>query len=125
MLKNLSVTGLLTSVVAIMAGCVVVFLGINAWDSFDKQKTANRVSLVAVASGHMFTAMHNLRTDRSNTTRAMNAEAAMAGTDVAYFKGFRDREMRALRGALDPARARHARSGANAAGAHDAVRKDG
>ncbi len=101
MFKSLSVTGLLTSVVAIMASCVVIFLGINAWDSFNRQTVAKQVSLVATASGHMFTAMHNLRTDRSNTTRAMNAEGAVAGNDIAYFKGFRDRQMGALRGALE------------------------
>ncbi len=100
MLKHLSVTALLTSVVAIMASCVVIFLGINAWDSFTKQRIANRVALVATASGQMFTAMHNLRIDRTNTTRRMNADVIMSGSDASNVKGYRDREMTALRGAL-------------------------
>ena len=74
MLNRLTVTALLTCVVAIMATCVVAFLGISAWDSLGRLQTANRISLIAEVSGNAFTAMHNLRQDRSNTGRGMNGD---------------------------------------------------
>jgi methyl-accepting chemotaxis protein len=96
MLNRLTVTALLTSVVAVMATCVVVFLAGNAWDSVGRLQTANRTSLIADISGHVFKAMPNLRTDRSNTGRALNADQPINESDLAYFKRFRDAELPAL-----------------------------
>ena len=62
MLNRLTVTALLTSLVAVMATCVVAFLASNAWDSLGRLQTANRISLIAEASGDLFRAMPNLRT---------------------------------------------------------------
>src|ERR1700716_4149221 len=51
MLNRLTVTALLTSVVAVMATCVVAFLASNAWDSVGRLQTANRISLIGEVSG--------------------------------------------------------------------------
>jgi methyl-accepting chemotaxis protein len=100
MLDRLTVTALLTCVVAIMATCVVAFLGISAWDSLGRLQTANRISLIAEVSGNAFTAMHNLRQDRSNTARGMNGDLPINENDLAYLARFRDAERPALQGVL-------------------------
>jgi methyl-accepting chemotaxis protein len=100
MLDRLTVTTLLTCVVAIMATCVVAFLGISAWDSLGRLQTANRISLIAEVSGNAFTAMHNLRQDRSNTGRGMNGDLPINENDLAYLARFRDAERPALQGVL-------------------------
>src|SRR5258708_241757 len=97
MLNRLTLTALLTSVVAIMASCVVAFLAINAWDSLGTLQTANRTSLITEVSDSVFKAMDNLRTDRSNTGRGLNGELPISESDFAHLKSFRDAEMPALR----------------------------
>jgi methyl-accepting chemotaxis protein len=96
MLNRLTVTALLTSVVAIMAACVLTFLAIDAWDSIARLQVANRISLIAQASGDVFKAMYNLRTDKSNTVRDLSGDLPITGSDLAYLKSFRDGEMPAL-----------------------------
>jgi methyl-accepting chemotaxis protein len=100
MLNRLTVTALLTSLVAIMAGCIVVFIAINTWDSLGRLQTARRTSLIAEVSGHVFKAMPNLRTDRSNTGRALSADSPVNESDLAYLNRFRDAEMPALKAVL-------------------------
>jgi methyl-accepting chemotaxis protein len=100
MLNRLTITALLTSLVAMMASCVVAFLAIDAWDSLGRLQTANRVSLIAEVSGHTFKAMHNLRTDRSNTGRAVNADLPINESDLAYLTRFREAEIPALQAVL-------------------------
>jgi methyl-accepting chemotaxis protein len=100
MLDRLTVTTLLTCVVAIMATCVVAFLGISAWDTLGRLQTANRISLIAEVSGNAFTAMHNLRQDRSNTIRGMNGDLPINESDLTYLARFRDAERPALQAVL-------------------------
>jgi methyl-accepting chemotaxis protein len=100
MLNRLTVTALLTSLVAIMASCVVAFLAVDAWDSVGRLQNANRVSQIAQISEHTFKAMHKLRTDRSNTGRALTADAPINEADLAYLKSFRDDEIPALQAVL-------------------------
>jgi methyl-accepting chemotaxis protein len=100
MLNRLTATALLTSVVAIMAACVVAFLGINAWDSLGRLQAASRISLIADVSGNTFKAMHNLRQDRSNTARGLNGDLPINDVDLAYLKRFRDAELPALQAVL-------------------------
>jgi methyl-accepting chemotaxis protein len=100
MLNRLTVTALLTSVVAVMASCVVAFLASNAWDSVGRLQTANRISLIADVSGSTFKAMHNLRTDRSNTGRGMTADLPINDADLTYLRRFRDAELPALQAVL-------------------------
>ena len=100
MLNRLTVTALLTSLVAVMASCVVAFLAVDAWDSVGTLQSANRVSQIAQISEYTFKAMHNLRTDRSNTGRALTADAPINEADLAYLEGFRNAETPALQAVL-------------------------
>jgi methyl-accepting chemotaxis protein len=101
MLNRLTVSALLTSVIAVMAACVVAFLAFNAWHSLGSVRAAHRIALTAELSANAFTAMHNLRTDRSNTIRNLTAEAPVAETDLKYLSRFRDAEMPALQAILE------------------------
>src|SRR5690349_25166645 len=74
MFERLSANIILKSVIATLGAAVVVMLAISAWSSWNRLVTVNRISTVAEASGHMFTALHNLRVDRSASFRDLQAD---------------------------------------------------
>ena len=93
---NLSVKGLLTSVIAILAAAVIVVLGLGAWHSWNRLAAVNRIAGVTDASSHIFTALHNLRIDRSNSNRDLVADKAL--TEVpGQVREVRSAEMPALK----------------------------
>jgi methyl-accepting chemotaxis protein len=77
MLSRISVNMLLKSVIATLAMAVVVMLSMGAWTSWNRLTAISRIASVSEASGHLFKALHNLRTDRATTTRDLNAEQAL------------------------------------------------
>jgi methyl-accepting chemotaxis protein len=99
MLNRLSVNVLLNSVVAVLAAAVVVMLSLGAWDSVKRLGTVSRIASVTEASGYLFTALHNLRFDRSSTTRDMNADQP-ATSMVPMHKQAREIEVAALKAGL-------------------------
>jgi methyl-accepting chemotaxis protein len=100
MLNRLSANTLLKSVVAVLAAIVVVMLAYGAWQSWQKVASADRIVTVADAATSAFRAMHNLRTDRSTTTRAVNAEGTVTDADLEIMNRTRGAEMPALADAL-------------------------
>ena len=100
MLKRISVTTLLTSIVLFMATCIVAMLAVNAWQSFDRLKAAGRISVIAGLSRDAFVAMHRLRTDRSTTNRTLNGDAVLNPELEKIIREFRDSELPALRGVM-------------------------
>ena len=74
MLDRISVNAVLKSIFGLMAGAVVVLLAMSSWDSWTRLNTANQMANNAEATIHLFTALHNMRSDRSNTFREMNGE---------------------------------------------------
>lgn len=101
MLDGLSVRTILKAVILMFAAVIVVLLGLGAWESWQRLVLANRISTVAEASSFAFTAMHNLRTDRSTTTQALNAPGPMADDTKKRLEGIRNSELPALKSALD------------------------
>ena len=101
MLNRLTVSALLKAVITVTSICVVIALSLTAYESWDRLKTANRTSAVANASADLFKAMHNLRTDRSSTTRLLNATAPMDGEIEKYLRSLRDAQMPAMARALE------------------------
>lgn len=101
MLNRLTVSALLKAVIAITSACVVIALSLTAYESWDRLKTANRISQIADASADLFKAMHNLRTDRSSTNRLLNATEPMDPEIEKYLRGIRDAEMPAMGHALE------------------------
>ena len=101
MLNRLTVSVLLKAVIAITSVCVVIALSLTAYESWDRLKTANRISHIADASADLFKAMHNLRTDRSTTNRLLNATEPMDGEIEKYLRALRDAQMPAMARALE------------------------
>lgn len=87
MLRRLSSNAILKSVIGVMAACIVLLLATSAWDSWRRYVVASRVAMIAEASDFVFTAMHNLRVDRSFTVRALEAADAI---DPAVKKSIQD-----------------------------------
>jgi methyl-accepting chemotaxis protein len=100
MLNRLTVSALLKTVIAVTSVCVVIALSLTAYESWDRLKTANRISVIADASADVFKAMHNLRTDRSTTNRLLNATEPMDAAIEKYLRELRDAEMPAMASAL-------------------------
>jgi methyl-accepting chemotaxis protein len=101
MLNRLTVSALLKAVIAITSICVVIALSLTAYASWDRLKTTNRISQIADASADLFKAMHNLRTDRSTTSRLLNATEPMDAEIDKYLRAIRETEMPAMARALE------------------------
>jgi hypothetical protein len=101
MLNRLTVSALLKTVIAITSVCVVIALSLTAYESWDRLQTANRISGIANASADLFKAMHNLRTDRSTTTRLLNATEPVDSEIDKYLRALRDAQMPAMARALE------------------------
>jgi methyl-accepting chemotaxis protein len=101
MLNHLTVATLLKTVILATAFCVVIGFSLSAWDSWGRLQVANRISLVADASANLFKAMHNIRTDRSTTSRLLNSDSLPNSEVEKYLRGTRDAEMPAMRNALE------------------------
>src|SRR5260370_1120923 len=100
MLNRLSVAALLKAVILVTSFCVVVAISLNAWDSWGRLQVASRISVISDASANLFKAMHNLRTDRSTTSRLLNSDAPMDGDIEKYLRNIRDTEMPAMGNAI-------------------------
>jgi len=100
MLNRLTVSALLKTVILTTAFCVVLGFSLNAWESWGRLQLTNRISVIADASANLFKAMHNLRTDRSTTTRLLNSDQPVDSDIDKYLRDLRDTEMPAMRNAL-------------------------
>jgi methyl-accepting chemotaxis protein len=99
MLNRLTVSALLKSVIIPMAIGVVAALSVSAWDSWGRLQSAGRISVIAEASSNLFKAMHNLRNDRSTTSRTLNSESIIQPEVEKYLRTIQDNEMPPLRSA--------------------------
>jgi methyl-accepting chemotaxis protein len=96
MLTRLSVTALLTTVIVLLAAGLIVLLGLSTLESWQQLRMATRIEAVAAASADAFKGLHNLRSDRASTGRALQAEVAIPGDVVTYLEGIEKVEMPAL-----------------------------
>ncbi len=74
MLAKLSIAILLKSLIAVLFAVIMTMLARGAWDSWRNLGTAERIAAVSEASSDMFTALHNLRVDRSMTSRDLSRD---------------------------------------------------
>ncbi len=100
MLDRLTVSALIKSVVLTTALLVVIEVSVTVWDCWQRLQTANRISVIADISASMFRAMHNLRNDRSVTSRLLNSDGPMDAVTEKYVRGLRDIAMPAMEDAL-------------------------
>src|SRR5260370_11576765 len=99
MFDKLSANAILKSVIAILGAAVVIMLAMGAWNSWNRLVAVNRIAAVAEASGHMFTALHNLRVDRSASFRDLMADKQFTGL-APVLRAAREGEMPALKAAV-------------------------
>ncbi|WP_204310753.1 hypothetical protein, partial [Escherichia coli] len=76
----------------------VVLVANGAWTSWEQLRTASRIAAVSEATAHLFTALHNLRVDRSTTNRDLIGEARLTAPNPQTQQN-RDAEMPALKAA--------------------------
>jgi methyl-accepting chemotaxis protein len=99
MLNRLTVSALLKAVILSTALVIVVMFSLSAWESWQRLQSASRISVIADASASLFKAMHNLRTDRSTTSRLLNSDSMDADIEK-YLRSLRDAEMPAMANGL-------------------------
>jgi methyl-accepting chemotaxis protein len=80
MLNRFTVNALLKSVIATLAMVVVVASSFLAWNSWSRLAAAKRMAIVVDASSYMFTALPNLRNDRSATDPDLIADKPLDTT---------------------------------------------
>jgi hypothetical protein len=81
MLNRLSISFLLTSIISLMAVVIVAIMAFGAWESWTRVRSTSRLAIVADASVHMFTALANLRLDRTASTRDLQADQTFAAVN--------------------------------------------
>ncbi len=96
MLDKVSVNALLKAVIATAAAAIVLMLALSAWASWQRLASASRLAVVADASGHAFTALHNFRVDRVTTWRDLEAAGASTAEESARRQAMWSSEMPAL-----------------------------
>ena len=99
MLNRLTVAALLKAVIFTTAFIIVTGFSLNAWESWGRLQESSRIAVIADASASLFKAMHNLRTDRSTTSRLLNSDSMDADIEK-YLRGLRDAEMPAMANGL-------------------------
>src|SRR5262245_40860509 len=99
MLDRLSVNAILKSVIAALSVVVVIMLAAGAWGSWSRLQVDSRIAGVAATSAYVFTALHNLRSDRSRSFRLLTSDEVVTAKDPRIYES-RDAEMPALKGAL-------------------------
>ena len=72
MLNRVSVNAILKSMFGLMAVAVVTLLAFGVWESWSRLKATTQMGNSVEVSMHLFSALHNLRSDRSNTMRQLN-----------------------------------------------------
>jgi len=98
MFNRITVNAILKSAIGMLAGALMIVLALGAWSSWSRLAVANRIANVADASAFLFTALHNLRLDRSTSVRSLLGEAQSGVSQD--LRGFREREMPALKAGL-------------------------
>jgi methyl-accepting chemotaxis protein len=99
MLDRVSVSSILKSVIAALSAVVVIMLAAGAWSSWNRLQVDSRIAGVAATSAYVFTALHNLRSDRARSYRMLLTDEQVATRDPRLWEA-RDAEIPALKGAL-------------------------
>src|ERR1043165_3766876 len=82
-----------------MASAVIVMLGINAWQSWQQYVMSGRIAVIAETSERTFRVLHNLRVDRAQTVRGLNAANPITTETKKTLTAARAGEVRSLHAA--------------------------
>lgn len=78
MLNRISISALLKAVIGALGAIVVLLLAQDGWRAWQQYQLANRSAAVIDVSRNLFTALHNLRVDRSTTFRELNGQRQLS-----------------------------------------------
>jgi methyl-accepting chemotaxis protein len=98
MLNRLSVNALLKSTIGLLAATIIIGVAFGAWQSWGRLRGAERLAHVTEASTQFFTGLHNLRVDRSQSLRDLNADKADGASQM--LRDIRSAELPALKAGL-------------------------
>ncbi len=98
MFNRLTVNALLKSAILLLAISVMTVLALGAWESWGRLNVATRMVHVAEASSSLFSALRDLRNDRSTTVRDLQADKQ--GEMIPMLREARAAEMTGLNAAL-------------------------
>ncbi len=73
-MNRLTVNLILNAVIGVLVASLLGFLSFGAWSSWTRLVAIAHIVDVAEATGHIFSALPNLRVDRSGTTRALASD---------------------------------------------------
>src|SRR5882724_3500218 len=85
-MNRLSVNLLLKTVIGSLVATVMVMLALGAWQSWSRLQSVNRITVAAAASSHIFKALHNLRSDRTQTGLVLGGDAPVPTFNAAHLK---------------------------------------
>ncbi len=100
MFKTLSIDRLLKLVLAVFACSTIALVAVNVRSSWQTLAESDRAKRVVAASGQIFTALINQRTDRASTQRFWAADEPLPASNRQYLTQLRDAEMPALAASL-------------------------
>ncbi|TBW34735.1 methyl-accepting chemotaxis protein [Siculibacillus lacustris] len=93
-MNTVSANSILRLVIGALAAVALVMLASGAMSSWSRLQSQNRISAVAETSTHIFTALQNLRLDRSTSNRELLADKTGGHTQAV--KDMREKEVSAL-----------------------------
>ena len=99
MFSRITINTLLKSVTVALASAVIVQLSLGAWGSWARFQAIDNIAAAANSSSHLFRALHNLRVDRSTTSRDLTMEKQLTDLNPPT-KAARIAEMPALKAGL-------------------------
>jgi methyl-accepting chemotaxis protein len=99
MLNRLTISTLLKAAIALCGIAVITLLGLSVSDSWSRMRSASRAAAATQASSYLFTALSNIRLDRTNAFRALQADNPPSDT-IPMMRKSQAAEMPALKSAL-------------------------
>jgi len=97
MVRRLSVQTVLVTIILALAIGLVASISVLVWSSVQRMELADRLAWVADGSTDAFAAMHNLRTERATTLRALGDLATAPAAVLLRLDGLREAELPPLR----------------------------
>src|SRR4051812_47527352 len=98
-MPRITVSLLLKSVILALSATTIVVLSLSAWSSWHRQAAVRRIAGVVETSASFFTALHNLRSDRTTTVRELGLDKVNAQLHP-QLRGNRDADLPALKAGL-------------------------
>ena len=95
MFNRVTISALLKTVVAALGTAILIMLALNAFESWGRLNETRREFAASSAAGYLFTALHNLRIDRTTSRTDLASDKPPSGVEP-ILQAARTAEMPAL-----------------------------